>query len=191
MQRVGGVFRYLGELLTGFCLPLEASEDTDFSGPPVPGSAPEVAVETSPAPSEGGYFADPTEWFLNEPQPLTAELIAELASSVSSISARSSPTRIQLAFDRGSQARLIRVGSLRYFHGDRCELANRCYVVLAGDFVDEPFFTWNLALHQRSVRTGPGGVFSRAAISHGFNSEAEARAFCLGAGLPGLAPLRE
>ncbi len=193
MQTLSSVLHCFGDLLQNLSLRLQPVEDTDPATPAAPGSAPEVALDTSPAffSEEEGEQLDPAEWFLNEPQPLTAERFSELAGSVVSAGGLSAVDRISLAYNRGQQARLIRVGSLRYFEGARCNLTNRCYVVLAGDLVNQPFYTWNLTLHQRSVRTGPGGVFSRAAISHGFNSEAEATAFCLGAGLPGLAPLRE
>ena len=43
----------------------------------------------------------------------------------------------------------------------------------------EPFFTWSLGTHQGAVRPPPGDFD----ISHGFASQADSRAFCLGAGL--------
>lgn len=90
--------------------------------------------------------------------------------------------RIRLAYCRGRQASSIYRGEISYFTGSRSGLKNRCYVVLRSRDYPNPFFTWTFATHQSAVRPPPGD-FDPAAISHGFPSQAEARAFCLGAGL--------
>lgn len=78
--------------------------------------------------------------------------------------------RIILAFARGQQGAAIIRGERDWFSGERCTLRNRCYVVLRGGEGDLPFFTWDLATHQRAVRTGPGATFSPDAVCHGFPS---------------------
>lgn len=93
--------------------------------------------------------------------------------------------RIRLAYGRGRQGAAIYRGEATHFTGDRASLRNRCYVVLRARHHTSPFFTWNLTTHQTAVRPPPGD-FDHQAISHGLASQAEARAFCLGAGLPDL-----
>ena len=66
------------------------------------------------------------------------------------------------------------------------EIGSVATVALCGIAANLPFFTWDLATHQRAVRTGPGGTFSPDAVCHGFPSLTEAVAFSLGAGLPAL-----
>lgn len=94
--------------------------------------------------------------------------------------------RVRLAYNRGRQGASIYRGESTHFVGDRSPLRNRCYVVLRARHHTSPFFTWNFATHQTAVRPPPGD-FDHQAISHGFASQTEARAFCLGAGLLDLA----
>lgn len=125
-------------------------------------------------------------WWLEAPLPLSETLVASLSRRLQASGELSPQDRIRLAYQRGQQGAAIRRGDRDWFEGNRCTLRNRCYVVLLGGNGDHPFFTWDLHTHQRAVRTGPGGTFGSCAISHGFASLAEAVAFSLGAGLPGL-----
>lgn len=162
--------------LTGLDLHLELSDV-----PEVPTLTAGVATEVLPGP-----VGPTTAWWLETPAPLSESLVASLSRRLQGTETLSARERISLAFQRGQQGASIRRGDRDWFSGDRCTLRNRCYVVLRGGEEDLPFFTWDLATHQRAVRTGPGGTFSHRAISHGFASLAEAVAFSLGAGLPGL-----
>ena len=143
---------------------------------------PEVPATTTAATAA----APTTSWWLQEVAPLSESLVTSLSRRLNSAGNLSSRDRILLAFYRGQQGAEIRRGDRDCFVGNRCTLRNRCYVVLLGGDGDQPFFTWDLATHQRAVRTGPGGTFAACAISHGFASLAEAVALSLGAGLPGL-----
>lgn len=124
-----------------------------------------------------------TVWWLGTPAPLSQTLVDNLSRRLQPTETLTAGDRITVAFGRGRQGAAILRGERDWFSGDRCTLRNRCYVVLRGGEGDPPFFTWDLATHQRAVRTGPGGTFSPNAVCHGFPSLAEAVAF---AGLPGL-----
>jgi len=126
-----------------------------------------------------------TAWWLETPAPLSQTLVDNLSRRLQPTDTLTAGDRIILAFARGQQGAAIIRGERDWFSGDRCTLRNRCYVVLRGGEGDLPFFTWDLATHQRAVRTGPGGTFSPDAVCHGLPSLAEAVAFSLG-GLPGL-----
>ena len=127
-----------------------------------------------------------TAWWLETPAPLSQTLVDNLSRRLQPTDTLTAGDRIILAFARGQQGAAIIRGERDWFSGERCTLRNRCYVVLRGGEGDLPFFTWDLATHQRAVRTGPGGTFSPDAVCHGFPSLAEAVAFSLGAGLPAL-----
>lgn len=148
-------------------------------------------VETGPAlgtADTSGAASDP--WWLHpepaEPGPAVLALASQLRAGSSSTDQVS---RIRAAYQRGRQGASIIRGCETHFSGPRSQLQNRCYVVLRAREHREPFFTWNFGTHQAAVRPPPGD-FDRIAVSHGFPSQAEARAFCLGAGLSDLAPLR-
>ena len=149
---------------------------------------PEVPPTTlTPAAPSVAAPAIPTgAWWLEDSTPLTESLITNLSRRLQAVGNRTPRDRILLASHRGQQGAEIRRGERNWFTGNRSTLRNRCYVVLLGGNGEPPFFTWDLSIHQRAVRTGPGGTFSDRAISHGFASLAEAVAFSLGAGLPGL-----
>ena len=168
-------------------------------GPDEPGPEPASTVAEAPQSSIGGDFVEPVEpttagvleppldWWLRTVDPDPSPEILSLARQLRPGGAHTPTQRIELAYQRGRQAAQIRAGLIFNFWGERCALRNRCYVVLRGGESDSAFFTWDYPTHQAAVRTGPSGEFSNRAISHGFPSQAEATAFCLGAGLDGLA----
>lgn len=136
---------------------------------------------------EGVPVNDLDPWWLHPTPAEPPQSVLVLASRLSASGCELSPlSRIRLAYSRGRQAASIYREEQRYFSGERCKLRNRCYVVLHSDVQASPFFTWNLRTHQEAVRCGPGGSFRATSLSHGFASQAEALAFCLGAGLPSL-----
>ena len=156
-------------------------------------SPPATPVEGDelPVPVSTSVPADTTEvlpWWERRTTSAPSPAVLALAGNIGPAGELSAEDRISLAYLRGRQAAEIRRGTLPHFVGERCTLKNRCYVVLRGGVIDEPFFTWSFPVHQRAVRTDPDGGFSRRAISHGFPSQTEATAFCLGAGLDSLAP---
>lgn len=149
-----------------------------------------VPSEAAPTVAETATETAPEEvpwWEVVTPVNPTP-LVLALRSRIGGTPTITSEQRIRLAYQRGRQASAIKRGEISYFSGPRCELRNRCYVVLQGgrESDSEPFFTWTFAVHQDSVRPGPTREFSARAISHGFASSSEATAFCLGAGLPSL-----
>ncbi len=145
-------------------------------------AAPAVAQTTTEAVPETARWWEVTTPV--DPSPLVLALRSHIGGSPTITSEQ----RIRLAYQRGRQGAAIKRGEISYFSGPRCELRNRCYVVLQGgrDSDTEPFFTWTFAVHQAAVRPEPTREFSIRAISHGFASSSEATAFCLGAGLPSL-----
>ena len=140
------------------------------------------------APSVVGGTAGGEEepWWLRATPLEPGPHVLELHSRIRDGGGFSAVERIRLAYLRGRQGASIQRGEDTHFTGARCNLRNRCYVVLAARHHLDPFFTWSVETHQRAVRPPPGN-FDHQAISHGFASQAEARAFCLGAGLPDLA----
>lgn len=135
----------------------------------------------------GGAAVDEAEpWWLQAAPLEPGPHVLELHTRIRDGGGLSAVDRIRSAYLRGRQGGAIRRGEDTHFTGTRCTLRNRCYVVLAARHHPEPFFTWSVDTHQRAVRPPPGH-FDHQAISHGFASQAEARAFCLGAGLPELA----
>lgn len=156
----------------------ESSASAEFE--PVE-SAPSTVSATTAVPRIGSWWLHPEP---AQPGPAVLALASQLRAS-----GTDSTHRIRIAYLRGRQGASILRGDDTHFSGPRSQLQNRCYVVLRARDHPEPFFTWNLATHQAAVRPPPGD-FDRSAVSHGFASQAEARAFCLGAGLPDLASLR-
>lgn len=167
------------EALAAF--PESASTSTSWSA--VPSEAAPTVVEsvTEAAPDVVPW------WEVTTPLEPTA-LVLALRSRIGGTPTLTSEQRIRLAYLRGRQAAAIKRGEIPHFSGPRCELRNRCYVVLQSGSESgiEPFFTWTFAIHQSAVRPEPTREFSSRAISHGFASSSEAIAFCLGAGLPSL-----
>lgn len=159
-------------------------------------TAPSVPVEPDPETASGFSLPEPSAaptadgdelpWWERETAATPSGAVFALASQIGPAGTLSAVDRIALAYQRGRQAAQIRRGTIYNFWGDRCSLKNRCYLVLRGGIEEEPFFTWSFSVHQRAVRTESDGGFSRRAISHGFPSQTEALAFCLGAGLDGL-----
>ena len=134
--------------------------------------------------SASGYTAAANWWESITPVHPGPQVLAQ-ASQLREGGGLSGIERIKLAYGRGRQAAQIYRGEVFNFSGSRCTLRNRCYVVLRARHHQVPFFTWTLGTHQTAVRPPPGD-FDHQAISHGFASQAEARAFCLGAGLRDL-----
>lgn len=122
--------------------------------------------------------------------PVCPITVVALGSRLQDSSEYSARERQELAYQRGLQASAIRRGEIGSFHGRRAALRNRCYVVLRGPHSEEPFFTWSLGEHEAAVYSPGGSRISDTSISHGFASQAEASAFCIGAGLRGLPETR-
>ena len=135
--------------------------------------------------SASGFTAAANWWESTTPVHPGPQVLA-LSSQLREGGELSGIERIKIAYGRGRQAARIYRGECSCFSGPRCSLRNRCYVVLRARHHPVPFFTWNLGTHQTAVRPPPGD-FDHRAISNGFASQAEARAFCLGAGLRDLA----
>eukprot|EP00438_Fugacium_kawagutii_P027605 Skav231508 [mRNA] locus=scaffold84:205076:205681:+ [translate_table: standard] len=164
---------------------------------------PEVAESSPSSTGAGSAFQDTAgdspvapaatlaeDWWLREVAPEATPEVLLLARQLRAENDLSPAERISLAYQRGRQAALLRRGSIHNYFGARCTLRNRCYVVLRGWDSEDIFFTWDFPTHQAAVRGGPTGEFARRAISHGFPSQAEATAFCLGAGLDDLPATR-
>lgn len=158
----------------------EDSHSVDFEIVSVPAqpdsttTSPRTAVEAT------------VPWWERETEVSPSGAVLALVSQIGSAGSLSAVDRIALAYQRGRQAAQIRRGEIFNYWGNRCNLKNRCYIVLRGGVEEEPFFTWHFPEHQRAVRTDPGGGIAQRAISHGFPSQTEALAFCLGAGLDSL-----
>lgn len=175
----------------------------DFASPSSATGAADAASSTSAAAntSAAGAIAEPTEvpasavtqvdnWWQRPVLPVCPTIVAACGSRLQDLPGYTVRDRQELAYQRGRQASAIRRGERGSFSGDRVPLKNRCYVVLRGPQVEKPFFTWHLAAHQEAVVSPRGGGLSRVSISHKFPSQAEALAFCLGAGLRGLPEIR-
>ena len=171
------------------CIDLGPSSETSSEASPTATSG-FTYVESVPESSTPASLPVPASWWLH-PEPLVpGPAVLALASQLRASGSPSPVDRIRAAYQRGRQGAAILRGVDTHFSGPRSQLQNRCYVVFRARGHSEPFFTWNLGTHQAAVRPPPGD-FDRAAVSHGFASQVEARAFCLGAGLPDLAPLRQ
>ena len=163
------------------------AEFGSFSSPLSAGGEAEEAGGEDTAGGEEVPSNDLDPWWLRPTPAEPPQSVLALASRLSAAGSELSPvSRIRLAYNRGRQAASIYRAEQRYFAGERCHLRNRCYVVLHSDVRPSPFFTWNLRTHQEAVRCGTGGSFRATSLSHGFASQAEALAFCLGAGLSSL-----
>lgn len=151
----------------------------------------EPAVDSiAPGPTASTAEADSLPWWRRSVAAECPILVAAFGSRLQDLPGHTVRDRQSLAYQRGRQAAAIRRGEQGYFTGPRVPLKNRCYVVLRGPATEDPFFTWNLSAHQAAVVSPRGGGISRISISHGFPSQAEALAFCLGAGLRGLPETR-
>lgn len=135
------------------------------------------------APSVGS----PSDWWLVDTAPEPSPAVLALAGSLRR--GAEGPHHIALAYLRGRQAALIRRGELGAFHGPRCNLRNRYYVVLSTGQSSEAFYTRSYNIYNTAVKYSNGN-FDVQSISHGFASESEVRAFCLGAGLETLPRFR-
>ena len=89
--------------------------------------------------------------------------------------------RIKAAYARGREAAQILRGELSCWDRQPPDLLH-----LACDSSEEPFYTTSLHKYFDSVKTGPGGSWDPASVSHGFASISKGEAFCRGAGLSGL-----
>lgn len=123
------------------------------------------------------------DWWQRDTAPEPSAAVLALAGSLRR--GASGPTDISVAYIRGRQAAAIRRGELGAFHGPRCTLRNRYYIVLSTGRSSEPFYTRDYSVYHAAVKY-PNGNFDVQSISHGFAAEAEVRAFCLGAGLESL-----
>ena len=196
MPNITRIFDLISSALQGLPVSVEITGTTGSQSVRVqinPGA--ESADEESPTGTVGtgetGFTVVPTAvattqwWEVTTPLQPGPHVLA-LSSQLRASGDLSAAERIRLAYGRGRQGASIYRGEATHFTGDRSSLRNRCYVVLRARHHQQPFFTWNLNTHQEAVRPPPGD-FDHQAISHGFASQAEARAFCLGAGLPDLA----
>lgn len=187
-----GLHRLLQTFRSLFSRPLEQ--------PPSPsGSEPVLVLSGNSVSDSEGEFEDiapqtippvfrEAPWWIREVAVEPSPAVLLLGSALRAVGAGDSAERISWAYQRGRQAAQIRRGELASYYGPRAALRNRCYVVLAGSSLPEPFFTWDYSTYIGVAK--PGGEWDRESISHAFPSEAEATAYCLGAGLPALAALR-
>lgn len=162
----------------------------DEVSPSTPGGTASSEFLVLPSAAAGPTAAAANAWWEIASPAQPGPQVLGLSSQLRAAGGISAVDRIRLAYERGRQGASIHRGESTHFTGDRSTLRNRCYVVLRARHHSQPFFTWNFSTHQGAVRPPPG-VFDHLAISHGFASQAEARAFCLGAGLPDLAETLE
>lgn len=141
----------------------------------------------SPLPTAVGGAGDSLDWWQVVTDPGPSPAVLALAGGLRR--GPDGPKKIARAYHRGRQAASIRRGELGAFHGARCDLRIRYYVVLATGRNIEPFYTRDYGTYNTAVKY-PNGNFDIQSISHGFAAEAEVRAFCLGAGFEGLHRLR-
>lgn len=177
LHQLSGWFRGFGGTLIGSAEP---------AAPAV------VTADLGPDPAAPVESTDPedTPWWLRPVLPVCPVIAEALGSRLQDIPGYSVQQRQALAYQRGRHPSAIRRGERGSFSGPRVPLKNRCYVVLRGPQVEEPFFTWQLGIHQEAVYSPDGQGIASISISHGFHSQAEALAFCLGAGLRGLPTTR-
>eukprot|EP00434_Breviolum_minutum_P030923 symbB.v1.2.027349.t1/scaffold2783.1/size70499/2 len=105
------------------------------------------------APSVVGGTAGGEEepWWLRATPLEPGPHVLELHSRIRDGGGFTAVERIRLAYLRGRQGASIQRGEDTHFTGARCNLRNRCYVVLAARHHLDPFFTWSVETHQRAV----------------------------------------
>lgn len=145
------------------------------------------AAASTPSVAAGPTSSEPLplEWF---ERPVPGELPARLlhlSDRLTGGCSLSGKERLHLAYTRGKQAAAICRGEIGSFSGDRCDLKNRCYVVLYRDRAERSFFTWNYPTYAAEVFEVDGD-FDESTVSHGFASRSEALAFVVGAGFSDL-----
>eukprot|EP00438_Fugacium_kawagutii_P006829 Skav227027 [mRNA] locus=scaffold456:250651:251202:+ [translate_table: standard] len=179
LQVLAGL-RGLWQFLLGLCRPPAAA--VVAPGPTVIDLSSDSEGEAGPA----GHLAA-VDWWLVETAPEPSAAV--LALGVSSRRGAEASEHIALAYHRGRQAAAIRRGDISAFHGPRCNLRNRYYVVLCTGRNQEAFYTRSFNIYCNEVKLDNGNIDTQA-ICHGFPSEAEVSAFCLGAGLGALPRFR-
>ena len=117
--------------------------------------------------------------------------VLRLARSLRSTSGGSGEERVRRAYLKGREAATIVRGEAECYTSDTSTTRRICYVVLLAEGVNEPFVTFNRSVCFNYVKTGPGGTWNPDSVSHGFASQAEAEAYCFGAGLLGLPRRRD
>ena len=168
---------------------------TTGAGPEVPSStAAGSASGAVPAPSASTQRATTspscTAWFESPTPPDCPADVLLLSRRIrSALQGLSPEERIRTAYRRGREAAQILRGEITCYKNSGIDSRRTVYVVLSCDSVADPFYTTSLTKYLSAVRTGPGGTWDPASVSHGFASITEAEAFCRGAGLRSL-PLK-
>ena len=117
--------------------------------------------------------------------------VLRLGRNLRAVAAGSGEDRVKAAYQKGREAASIIRGEIDCYISDTTSSRRVCYVVLLAEGIEEPFVTFNRSVYFKYVKTGPGGTWNPESVSHGFASQAEAEAYCFGAGLHGLPRRRD
>ena len=163
------------------------------SSTPAPSSVPGAAT-SSAAPAAGSSSAGSARdlsWAFRETDASCPGSVLRLARSLRSLSGSSPTERITSAYLRGREAAAIVRGDRTCYSSESVPGRRVCYVVLFCGGCSEPFITFSKNVYFAYVKTGAGATWDPEAVSHGFATQAEAEAYCRGAGLEGLPQQRD